>query len=182
MNVASATYRVQQQPSLRSKLKYVHATAEALQAQGNMYDVIVASEVIEHVSDSQHFLSCIAEMTRPGGVIIISTFNKTILSYILGVFAAENIIKVASPGTHDWNKFIAPETVESILKENDAQTVDVTGVVVLPNFLSGGLNFCLSTLTQVNYILTAQKISKPTAQQEEGEAEENVRQNKTESK
>ncbi len=39
------------------------------------YDVVVAMDVIEHVSNPRKFLESLAKATRPGGLIIVSTGN-----------------------------------------------------------------------------------------------------------
>ena len=55
---------------------------------------------------------------QPGGSIFFTTINKTALSYALGIIAAEQILRLVSPGTHDWNKFISPLDVQYILEKS----------------------------------------------------------------
>ena len=74
----------------------------------NQFDIIIASEVIEHVSNRALFLSDIAKLCKPGGLVVFTTINKSILGVLLGKFFAEEFIKVVPKGTHDPNKFISP--------------------------------------------------------------------------
>ena len=114
-------------------------------------------QVIEHVTDSDLFLQCIADLTSPGGAVIVTTMNKTALAYLLGVVVAEYVLGLAKPGTHDWHKFIAPEDVQAALARHGLVTHDTTGVVVLPDPCSGTLAFIPAPLTGVNYMLAASK-------------------------
>lgn len=45
-----------------------------------LFDVVIASEVIEHVSDQKLFLKTLLKYLGPNGVVFISTPNKAILS------------------------------------------------------------------------------------------------------
>ena len=66
---------------------------------------------------SYHFFSPF----QPGGSFFITTLNKTAASYALAVVAAEYVFKLNAPGTHDWNKFVAPETLETVLKKSKSR-------------------------------------------------------------
>ena len=55
---------------------------------------------------------------QPGGSIFITTMNKTQMSKGLAVYAAENLFKVVPPGTHDWEKFIDPDDLQSVLERS----------------------------------------------------------------
>jgi len=92
------------------------------------YDAVVASEVLEHVTDQKMFLKSCVDTLKPGGSIFITTFNKTRASWLAGIVAAEYILDLVPKNTHDWNLFISPEEVEKILKDFDCSTVLVHGI------------------------------------------------------
>lgn len=124
-------------------------------AQGNkeMYDAVVASEVLEHVVDQKSFLTACVETLKPGGSIFITTFNKTQASWLAGIIAAEHILSLVPKNTHDWNLFISPEDVEKILKDLNCSTVLVHGMRY-----EFWRNTCVwSRYTGVNYALHAVK-------------------------
>jgi polyprenyldihydroxybenzoate methyltransferase / 3-demethylubiquinol 3-O-methyltransferase len=117
------------------------------------YDAVVASEVLEHVVDQKSFLKACVETLKPGGSIFITTFNKTQASWLAGIIAAEHILNLVPKNTHDWNLFISPAEVESILKELRCSTVLVHGMRY-----EFWRNECVwSRYTGVNYALHAVK-------------------------
>src|SRR3546814_2510548 len=71
-------------------------------------------EVVEHVADPAAFVAELAARLAPGGLMILSTPNRTALSKLLLVEAAERIGAVPR-GTHDWNQFLRPEELGALL-------------------------------------------------------------------
>ena len=121
----------------------------------NEFDIIIASEVIEHVSNRALFLSDIAKLCKPGGLVVFTTINKSILGVLLGKFFAEEFIKVVPKGTHDPNKFISPN---QLIKEAEKYKIildDITGFIPtfnIKNILNKEFGeFKLSKNTEVNY-------------------------------
>tara|TARA_B100000795_G_scaffold154970_1_gene116209 strand:+ start:135 stop:899 length:765 start_codon:yes stop_codon:yes gene_type:complete len=121
----------------------------------NQFDIIIASEVIEHVSNRALFLSDIAKLCKPGGLVVFTTINKSILGVLLGKFFAEEFIKVVPKGTHDPNKFISPN---QLIKEAEKYKIildDITGFIPtfnIKNILNKEFGeFKLSKNTGVNY-------------------------------
>ena len=79
-----------------------------MDAAGVQFDAVVASEVIEHVSNVPEFCASLAALTRPGGSIVISTINRTNRSYAVAIVGAEQIMGLLPRGTHQWERFITP--------------------------------------------------------------------------
>ena len=75
----------------------------------NNYDIVIASEVIEHVNNRNLFLSDISNLCRSGGIIIFTTINKSFMGIFLAKFLAESILKTLPRNTHDPDKFISPK-------------------------------------------------------------------------
>ena len=71
--------------------------------------MVIASEVIEHVNDRSKFLSDLSNLLKDGGLIIITTLNKSFPSIMLAKIFAESILKIIPKGTHDVEKFVTPE-------------------------------------------------------------------------
>ena len=94
-------------------INYQSITAEGLAASGALFDVIYASEVIEHVIDRPLFIKAIAEMLAPSGVVIITTINRSLPGLILAKLALEYIVRVVPPGTHDPRKFVRPSELRA---------------------------------------------------------------------
>uniref|UniRef100_A0A5K3EM73 Polyprenyldihydroxybenzoate methyltransferase n=1 Tax=Mesocestoides corti TaxID=53468 RepID=A0A5K3EM73_MESCO len=72
------------------------------------FDAVIASELLEHVSDWEKIVRDASVCLKPGGHFIATTINRTMLSYWLGIVVAENVLKIAPRGTHTWDKFIEP--------------------------------------------------------------------------
>ena len=114
-------------------LEYRHMTAEELHAQGETFDVVVCSEVLEHVSDVAVMVGDLCRLVGRGqGALYITTLNRTPLSYGLGVVAAEQILGLVPRGTHDWNKFVTPEELEVELRTHGMEVRRLLGAAYNP--------------------------------------------------
>lgn len=80
-----------------------------LSAVDEKFDVVLASEVIEHVTDPQVFLNDLSGKVKDNGAVFLTTVSKTPESWLLGIVASEYVLKIVDPGTHQWEKFISPE-------------------------------------------------------------------------
>lgn len=134
-------------------IAYRAATAEALASEGCTFDMVVASEVIEHVADVSSFLKTCRALCKPRGLLIISTLNRTTKSYALAIVAAEHILGLAPKGTHDWKKFIKPEELQAALKQAGFEIGRLSGMVFKP--LMGVWSLSDRDLS-INYILSAE--------------------------
>ncbi len=134
------------------KISYINGAAEDLVERKKTYDIVLALEVIEHVSDPEAFVSLCSKLVSPGGVVVFSTLNRTWKSYALGIVAAEHILKWAPQGTHEWNKFIRPSELARMARKNNLTVTDLTGLVYNPL----KHEFSLDTRdVDVNYFMTA---------------------------
>ncbi|MAM33625.1 MAG: bifunctional 3-demethylubiquinol 3-O-methyltransferase/2-polyprenyl-6-hydroxyphenol methylase [Micavibrio sp.] len=119
------------------------------------YDVITALEIIEHVKDPELFLeSCIGRLS-PGGILFVSTLNRTKKSYLLGKVAAEYILNWVPKGTHDWNKFFKPSEIAKILRTYGLSTNSINGIIYNP--LRNKFELSSKDLN-VNYIISAKRL------------------------
>ena len=132
-------------------IAYRSATAEALAREGGAFDAVLLLEVVEHVPDVPLFLKSVASLVKPGGVMILSTLNRTIKAYALAIIGAELILRWLPAGTHDWNRFVTPEELRAALAAAGLTVSDMTGMVYNP--LAD--EWRLSQDTDVNYFATA---------------------------
>jgi len=75
------------------------------------FDIVVASEVIEHVNNRKLFLSDISNLCCSGGLVVFTTINNSFLGILLGKYFAENVLKIVPKGTHEVEKLISPENL-----------------------------------------------------------------------
>ena len=56
--------------------------------------------------------------SQPGGSLVLTTINRTALSYAAAIVGAEYILRIVKPGTHDWNKFVTVEELSELMSES----------------------------------------------------------------
>jgi len=111
-NIKIASLHASRDPKLgNGRLEYRDISAERLLEESgaaNKFDVVCSMEVVEHVDNPASFLRSLAQLTKPGGHLFLSTVARTPLSYFLTIFLAENVLRMVTPGTHTHSKFINP--------------------------------------------------------------------------
>lgn len=112
-------------------IHYIHGSLEKLEAKPT-YDVITCLEMIEHVDNPGEVLHKLVPLLKPGGLIFISTLNKTLKSYMMAIVGAEYVLRWLPRGTHQWSKFMPPSAVVEPLQEAGAKTIDITGFIYNP--------------------------------------------------
>lgn len=115
--INQAKQHAAQNPSLRNINYSLESIDEHVKNNTGKYDAVVASEVLEHVTDQKVFLEACVKCLKPKGSIFITTINKTTLSWLGGIVFAEYVLNFVPRGTHDWNKFIAPHQTQRILED-----------------------------------------------------------------
>lgn len=113
------------------------------------FDLVTSMEVVEHVADPAVFIGELAARLAPGGLLILSTPNRTMLSKLLLVEAAERIGAVPR-GTHDWDQFLKPEELTKLVEEAGLEIIDRTGLAP-----SAARGFKLGGSEALNYLMTA---------------------------
>jgi 2-polyprenyl-6-hydroxyphenyl methylase/3-demethylubiquinone-9 3-methyltransferase len=132
-------------------IDYRVATAEQVAADGARFDAVLCLEVIEHVPDVASLLSTLAKLLRPGGLLIVSTLNRTLKSYALAIVAAEYVLSWLPRGTHDWRRFVTPDELKAHLVSVGLSDPRFSGIVydVLHD------DWRISSDCGVNYMATA---------------------------
>jgi len=134
-------------------IAYRAATAEELADEGKQFDAVLLLEVVEHVPDVPAFLKRLAPLVKPGGVMILSTLNRTLKAYALAIVGAEFILRWMPVGTHQWDRFVRPEELKAALAGAGLTQTGTKGMVYNP--LTDV--WSLSGDTDVNYFAAATK-------------------------
>jgi 2-polyprenyl-6-hydroxyphenyl methylase/3-demethylubiquinone-9 3-methyltransferase len=133
-------------------IDYRCTTAEDLAETGEVFDVVLAMEVVEHVADFNLFIEEAAALVKPGGLMFVATINRTMKSFALLIVGAEYILRWIPRGTHQWDKFITPDELEIALERSGLSVIGETGVIY--NLLAD--RFQLSTDMDANYMVVAE--------------------------
>ena len=113
------------------------------------FDLVTCLEVVEHVADKRAFLADVTARVAPGGLLVISTPNRTPASRVLLVGAAEAVGYVPK-GTHHWEDFVTPEELADLLAELGFVLEQRSGIAWRP-----GKGLHLSGDEALNYIISA---------------------------
>ena len=134
------------------KINYICSSPEKLNL-NKKFDVILNMEVVEHVDDVDLFIKKSSEFLKKNGLMFIATLNKTLISYIFAIIGAEYVLRWLPIGTHDWDKFIKPEDLIKVCKENKLKLEKVDGMKF--NLLTN--EWTLSSDNSVNYVTRFKK-------------------------
>jgi 2-polyprenyl-6-hydroxyphenyl methylase / 3-demethylubiquinone-9 3-methyltransferase len=132
-------------------IDYRATTAEDLAEAKDRFDVVLAMEVVEHVTDVDAFVAVCASMVKPGGLMIAATLNRTLKSFALAIVGAEYVLRWLPRGTHQWDKFVTPHELETALENAGLRVTGERGVIYNP-FAD---RWQLSSDMDVNYMLVA---------------------------
>jgi 2-polyprenyl-6-hydroxyphenyl methylase/3-demethylubiquinone-9 3-methyltransferase len=135
------------------KVDYRDTTAEALAAGGDQFDVVLALEVVEHVTDVDAFVATAGRLVKPGGLMIASTINRTLRAFALAIVGAEYVLRWLPRGTHSYDKLVTPEELRTAFLAAGLFPSAETGVMYLPVVDE----FRLTRDLGVNYMMTATK-------------------------
>lgn len=133
-------------------IDYRQSTAEALAGAGERFDIVLALEIVEHVADADLFLLSCSRLVKPGGLLFLSTLNRTAKAWALAIAGAEYVLGWLPRGTHDWRKFLKPSEIARSLRASDMDVREIVGVVYSPLSRTWSVN---RTDLDVNYMLYA---------------------------
>lgn len=138
-----------------------HAAAQGLaidyrtggveQVAGARFDLVCSLEVVEHAADQPGFVRGLADALAPGGLMILSTPNRTPLSRLAIVTLAEGTGAIPR-GTHDWSRFLTPPELSAMVEEAGLEVTDITGLAFSPAH-----GFRTGQDLRLDYLLTARR-------------------------
>ncbi len=126
-------------------------TAEALVERGAQFELVAALEIVEHVLDVNAFLAAASALVAPGGLLILSTINRTPKARALAITGAERILKWAPEGAHDYDKLVTPDEIRT--GAPTLQWDEPVGVTYQPL----GSGWAISRDVDVNYMMAGYK-------------------------
>ena len=134
-------------------IDYRHAAAEDLAEAGESFDAVLALEIVEHVASLDAFVAASARMVRPGGLMVVTTLNRTMKAFALAIVGAEYVLGWLPRGSHDWKKFVRPSELEAAMRASGLSLTETAGVAFNPILDRWSLGSDLD----VNYLAVATK-------------------------
>ena len=113
------------------EINYINTSPEKLK-NFETYDVILNLEIVEHVNDVNLYIKSCQKLLKKNGLMFTATLNRSLTSYVKAIIGAEYILRWLPIGTHDWNKFLKPEELESYLNKEKLITQDISGLKFNP--------------------------------------------------
>jgi len=132
-------------------IAYRQATAEELVEEGARFDIVTALEIVEHVADRPAFVADCCRLVKPGGLLLLSTLNRTPRAFALAIVGAEYLLRWVPRGSHRWRKFVRPAELARDLRQAGARLRAVRGLTYEP--LAD--RWALSHDVAVNYMASA---------------------------
>jgi 2-polyprenyl-6-hydroxyphenyl methylase/3-demethylubiquinone-9 3-methyltransferase len=135
-------------------IDYRAETVEEVADRGESFDLVFAMEVVEHVADVPSFMQSCAQVLRPGGLLLMSTLNRSLRSFALAIVGAEYLLRWLPRGTHDWEKFLTPRELADEMEDAGLVPLRPKGLFFDPL----RFEWRLSRDTAVNYVLAAHRL------------------------
>jgi 2-polyprenyl-6-hydroxyphenyl methylase/3-demethylubiquinone-9 3-methyltransferase len=148
LDASADLINVAQEHARSSGLTIEYRAGELAELEGQ-FDLITCMEVIEHVADPGTFIGALARRLAPDGLLVVSTPNPTGWSKLLMITIGEGTGRIPK-GTHDFAKFIAPETMKVLLSDAGLKCIDVEGIA-----WSLTRDLHLSDDVRLNYLVSA---------------------------
>ena len=134
-------------------IDYRAVTVESLAATEIRFDVVIASEVVEHVVDQARFVATASDLVKRGGLFVASTLNRTAKSFLLAIVGAEYVLGWLPRGTHHWTQFVTPDELGQWVRQAGLHPIDRKGMIFNP--LRN--QWHLGRDTDVNYLFAAER-------------------------
>lgn len=144
-NIAAARLHAERQGLA---IDYRHGSVETL-GEGETFDLVCSMEVVEHVTDPAAFVAGLGRALAPGGLMLLSTPNRTVLSRLALITVGEGTGQIPR-GTHDWQKFLKPDELEVLLQQAGLRVIETRGLSLDP--MKG---FVLSDDVRMDYLMAA---------------------------
>jgi len=135
IDLGEQTIAVAKLHAVESNLK-IHYRVESAEGHAGenagSYDIVTCLEMLEHVPDPSSVIQSVAKLVRPGGAVFFSTLNRNLKAYLLAVVGAEYVMKLLTPGTHIYERFIKPSELARWSRDAGLEVRDIVGIEYNP--------------------------------------------------
>ena len=118
-----------------------------------MFDHITCMEMLEHVQEPDRVIQHCSRLLNDGGYLFLSTLNRTLTAYATAIIGAEYVLGLLPRQTHDFEKFLKPSELASIIRGHNLEVVGIAGLAYHP-FTRTAI---LQDNVDVNYLMVCRK-------------------------
>ncbi|GAV00530.1 hypothetical protein RvY_11363 [Ramazzottius varieornatus] len=111
------------------------------------FDVVVCSEVLEHVNNPRAFAALCCKLVRPGGCVVFTTVNRTIYSLLFCMILFEDVLGILPRWVHRLYLCVKPEEIREVTDKMNFKTVKTEGNLWMPLSLN-----ILNNTAKMNYV------------------------------
>ena len=129
-------------------IDYRVGLAQDLLSEPERFDAVTALEVIEHVPDQPAFIATLGQLLAPGGILFVSTINRTLASLAVAKIGAEYVARLLPAGTHDWRRFVRPDELAAMGRAAGLRPADLAGMTARP-----GAGWTIGGDVSINYVM-----------------------------
>ncbi len=112
-------------------IDYRWGNAEALPFESAQFDVVTCVDVLEHVASAERAIAEIHRVSKPGGLFLFDTINRTCKAQVIFIWLLEDILQEIPRGIHDWKQFIPPEDLTEWMVRSGFETIEIKGFNIL---------------------------------------------------
>jgi len=149
LDVAKEAISVAKKHARISNLKIKYHCEPLETYEGGPFDVVTCLEMLEHVTDPKEVILHCKRLSKPGGLVFLSTINRTAKAYLTAIIGAEYVLGLLPRQTHDYNKFIKPSELANMLRSEGLEPFSMVGMDYHPFIRKATISKSLS----VNYML-----------------------------
>lgn len=114
------------------EIDYRTGTPDSALSPDERYHVVLLLEVVEHVESVPDFVATAAKHLAPGGLLVASTINRTLKSFVFAIVGAEYVFRVLPRGTHSWSRFVKPQELDAAARNAGLEPSASRGMRYLP--------------------------------------------------
>ncbi len=132
-------------------IDYQVADAADMPLPAASFELVVASEVLEHVPDLEGTLREVSRVLKPEGLFLFDTPNRTWVARLALIGVGERLFSKIPKGTHDGKKFIRPAELGEKLRRVAIDLRDIRGFLFSGTNSDGHHRFRFSRTTALAY-------------------------------
>ncbi|MDB6081372.1 MAG: 2-polyprenyl-3-methyl-5-hydroxy-6-metoxy,4-benzoquinol methylase [Chlamydiia bacterium] len=128
IDISGDSLEVARRHDTSKQVIYKRADAYALPFEDASFDVVCATDILEHVEKPELLIQEVSRVLRKDGIFFFHTFNRTFLSYLLVIKGVDWFVKNAPEHMHVYDLFITPEELKNMCQSKQLHVDTVIGL------------------------------------------------------